>query len=99
MKQYNKNGKYSKTFINFMHSMCKRYIASNYTELKQVYKKPSQAKINAMERIRQKAESTPHIIGYNNWNFSVAYFVSEDELRYFVVDTSYNTYVILDMYI
>lgn len=96
MKQYKKNGDYTKSFVEFMQEMYRRYNHSTQTDLKQVYVKPSQCKTYALDYIRRyKAETTPYIISHNTFHFTVAYFTTEDELEYFCVDTGRNTYVIL----
>lgn len=100
MQQYKKNGKYTKTFIEFMQEMYKRHNQSTHTKLTEVYVKPSQSKLSALEYIkRYKAQTTPHIISHNTYHFTVSYFTTEEELEYFCVDTGRNTYVILAMYV
>lgn len=100
MQQYKKNGAYTKTFIDFMHKMYLRYLSAHHTDLQDVYVKPSQRKLDAMERIKiYKAGYTPYIISHNAHHFTVAYFCYEEELEYFCVDTGRNTYIILAMFV
>lgn len=100
MQKYKKTGGYTKAYIKFMREMYKRHNQSTYTDLRQVYVKPSQSKLYALENIkRYKAETTPRIISHNTSYFTVAYFTTEDDISYFCVDTGRNTYVILDTYL
>lgn len=96
MKKYKKNGEYTKTFIDFMSNNYMRYLKSHNSELHDVYVKPSQQKIYAMERIKSRAtESKPYIISHNICHFTVAYFDVYGEDEYFCVDTGRNLYEIL----
>lgn len=94
MKKYNKNGSYTKTYIDLMKSYYKRYKSTNIKYLHQCYAKPSNAKLDAMDRIHYRSATQPHIISYNTFYFVVAYFTEEDNIEYFCVDTGRNLYVI-----
>ena len=99
MKQYTKKGNYSKTYIKFMQGMYERYLQATQTRLEQCYSKPSESKLYAMEKIRQRADTKVYILSHNTFHFVVAYFTTEEENSYFVVDTGRNVYTILDIYI
>ena len=99
MKQYTKKGNYSRTYVKFMRGMYNRYIRSTQTQLEECYERPSIYKFRAMERVKQRAETTPYIISYNCHYFTVAYFTTEDEMEYFCVDTGRNIYTILSTFL
>lgn len=100
MKQFKKNGNYTKTFIDFMHDKYLRYLSAHHTDLHDVYVKPSEQKLHAMDMLkRYKAGTTPYIISHNTFHFTVAYFTTEEDLEYFCVDTGRNTYVILSTFL
>lgn len=100
MKQYKKNGNYTKTFIDFMHDNYLRYLKSHHTDLHDVYLRPSKRKLEAMEYIKKyKSQTTPYIISHNTSYFVVAYFTTEEDIEYFCVDTGRHTYVIMSTFI
>lgn len=99
MKIVNKNGKYTKQYLDTMRRYYNKYLQSNTNDIYQCYKNPSILKIMAMRDIRLKSEGTPYIISHNTNYFVVAYCIVEDMDEIFVVDTGRNVYKIPSSYL
>ena len=101
MKRFKKDGTPTNQFQQFMKQKYRAYMNSTISNIYEVYKTPSQAKIDAMEYIKTRADSTPYIISYNAQNFTVAYFIYDESLdtTLFVVETKDNIYIISEEYI
>ena len=101
MKRWKKDGTPTNQFQAFMQTKYKAYMRSTTTSLFEVYGKPSQAKINALEDIKTRSDTAVYIISHNTQNFTVAYFVYNEALDtvLFVVETRDNIYMISEDYI
>ena len=101
MKRFRKDGTPTNQFKEFMKTKYRSYMNSNTTSLYEIYEKPSQAKINALEEIKTRADTLVYIISHNSQNFTVAYFIYDESLdtNLFVVETSKNIYLISEDYI
>ena len=101
MKRFKEDGTPTHEFEAFMRRRYRDYMMSNDTSIYDAYAKPSQEKIDAMENIRSKAYTTPYIISYNAFIFTVAYFIFDESLdcELFVVETKDNVYVISEDYL
>lgn len=101
MKRWKKDGQPTNQFKAFMQSKYRAYMQSTATSLFDVYNKPSQAKIEALEIIKTKSDTAVYIISYNTQNFTVAYFIYDEALdtNLFCVETKDNTYIISEDFI
>ena len=101
MKRFKKDGNPTKQFQTFMKGKYAQYMRSTSTSLYDVYAKPSQAKLEALELIKTRSDTLVYIISYNQHFFTVAYFVYDEALdtNLFVVETNKNIYLISEDFI
>lgn len=94
MKRYDKNGNYTKTYINFMEKHLAEYYKSNITDIFDVYENPSKYKLWAWEHIQNVSQGTARITSYNTFKFTACYFEIDSGVKYFIVRTGYDHYLI-----
>ena len=94
MRRYDKNGNYTKTYINFMKKHLEEYYESNTTDIFEAYENPSKYKLWAWEYIQKKSNFTARITSHNTFKFTACYFEEEDGEKYFIVRTGYDHYLI-----
>lgn len=101
MKRFRKDGTPTNQFKAFMQGKYKAYMQSTKTSLFEVYGKPSEAKLRALDDIRSRADTAVYIISHNSQNFTVAYFIIDESLdcELFVVETKDNIYIISEVYL
>lgn len=103
-KSININNKYC-TLLSLTEQRAKgyklRFENSNYYDIYQAYERPSQAKINAWNKIVKDAliynSYDAVIIGFNTSQFSVAHteYNAKDNITYLIVDTANNRYALI----
>ena len=101
MKRFKKDGTPTKAFLRFMRGHYYRTKFCDTFNIYDCYTNPSTSKIKAFEDILRKADSQVYILGYNTFNFTVAYFIYDDSLDtdLFVVETKDNIYIISEVYL